>query len=80
MSAKKNIGIRELKSGIEDILFSDVIDEKMQISSNEVEKLNWLYSRQLVVSANSIGTEIEMKISWKKFQKEQFKKSFLVSV
>ena len=79
VSAKKKFGIKELKSGIEAILFSDVIDEKMLISSNEVDKLNWLYSRQLVVSANSFGSKIEMKISWKKFQKEQFKKFFLVS-
>ena len=78
VSAKNNHGIRELKSGIESILFSDVIDENIHVSSNEVEKLDWLYSRQLVVSANPVGKKIQIKVSWSKFQKEQFKKSFLV--
>ena len=79
VSAKDNLGIRELKSGIEGLLFSEVIDEKIHLSPNEVEKLDWLYSRQLVVSANPVGNKIEIKLSWNKFQKEQFKKFFLVS-
>lgn len=79
VSAKDNLGIRELKSGIEGLLFSEVIDEKIRLSPNEVEKLDWLYSRQLVVSANPVGNKIEIKLSWNKFQKKQFKKSFLVS-
>ena len=79
VSAKDNLGIRELKSGIEGLLFSEVIDEKIHLSPNEVEKLDWLYSRQLVVSANPVGNKIEIKLSWNKFQKKQFKKSFLVS-
>ncbi len=79
VSAKNNIGVGALKSRIEDLLFSDVIDEKIRLNSIDIKKLDWLYSRQLVVSVNPIGEEIEIKICWNKFQKDQFKKSFLVS-
>ncbi len=79
VSAKNNLGVRELKSRIEDLLFSDVVDEKIRLNPCEVDKLDWLYSRQLVVSVSPIGEEIEIKICWSKSQKEQFKKSFLVS-
>ena len=77
VSAKSNVGIEKLRSGIESELFKDFIQEKLSLDSSEVEKLNWLYLRQLIVSAKPVGNKIEININWSQFQKEQFKRSFL---
>ena len=79
-SAKKSFGVKELKLGIENLLFDDFFNEKMFVSPTEKDKLNWLYSRQLVTSAEQVGKNIKVIIRWNKIQKEQFKKSFLVLV